>query len=618
VAWEERWGERLREQADRVAARRLSFFDLEDCDLGQPIDWNRDHKSGKAAPKRFAAWIDYRDFKLTGDCKFVWEPNRHHQLVVLGRAYRATGEKKFAAAAVEQMDSWMEQCPYGIGMNWRSPLELGVRLINWAWTVELIGDSGLVAGAFRERLLNSVYRHIWEIDRKYSQGSSVNNHLVGEAAGVFVAAGFFRGFKDSARWRARSRAILEREILAQTWPDGGTREQAIGYQLFVLQFFLIAGLVARKTGQDFSSDYWTRLEKMLAFLGALGEGGENLPMFGDCDDGYVLDLGGERGDVRPWLAAGAILFNRPEFKAWSGEYSETAYWLLGPDSRRQWDAILPLPSESRLTSRAFPETGYYLLQWNAANEPQEAMSVVFDCAELGFGPLAAHGHADALSFTLRVGGRDILVDPGTYDYFTYPEWRKYFRSTQAHNTVVIDGQNQSEMLGPFLWGERATARCLAWQLSPTGGTVTGEHDGYGRLKDPVTHRRTLTLDGPTGTLTVRDDLAARGRHAVEVCFHLAENCQVQQVSPASLEITVGTSKVLLEFDPRLTVQVQRGSTEPLTGWVSRGYHRKAPAYTLVGRCQVEGSVSLVCRAQVRRAAPASELQKRESNIHVTR
>ncbi len=129
------WRTRLLAQADRAATHRLSFFDLEDVDLGTPIDWNREYGTGKATPIGFAESIDYRDHAVTGDCKVVWEPNRHHQLVVLGRAYRATGDVKYAAAVVEQIDSWIAQCAFGCGMNWRSPLELAIRVINWTWAI---------------------------------------------------------------------------------------------------------------------------------------------------------------------------------------------------------------------------------------------------------------------------------------------------------------------------------------------------------------------------------------------------------------------------------------------------------------------------------------------------
>ncbi len=222
------WSERLLSSADRIAGHRLSFFDLHECDLGDPIDWNRDHKAGKAAPMTFSPSIDYRDFGVTGDCKFVWEPNRHHQLVVLARAYRTSGDERYAEAVVEQLESWLDQCPFGIGMQWRSPLELGIRLINWVWAIGLIRESGLVRGQFRTRLLNAVYRHLWEVARKYSCGSSVNNHLIGEAAGVYVAASYFRNLKGASRWRADARRCLCEEMLSQTFGDGGGREQAVG------------------------------------------------------------------------------------------------------------------------------------------------------------------------------------------------------------------------------------------------------------------------------------------------------------------------------------------------------------------------------------------------------
>ena len=97
---EKAWRDRLVSEADRVARHWLSFFDLVDADLGDPIDWNRDHASGQKVPPRFAPLLDYRDYRVAGDAKVVWEPNRHHHLVVLGRAYRATGNVRYAVAVV--------------------------------------------------------------------------------------------------------------------------------------------------------------------------------------------------------------------------------------------------------------------------------------------------------------------------------------------------------------------------------------------------------------------------------------------------------------------------------------------------------------------------------------
>jgi hypothetical protein len=591
------WRDRVCRQADAVAAHRLAFLGLDERDLGDPIDWNRDHEVGKPCPLRFSPAVDYRQYEEVGDAKVVWEPNRHHQLVVLGRAYRASGEVRHARAVVEQIDSWLEQCPFGRGMNWRSPLELAIRMINWVWALELVRGSGLLGGQPGERIWRSIHLHLWEITRKYSRGSSANNHRIGEAAGVFVATSCWPVSDEARRWRAESHDMLCQEILKQTHPDGGSREQAVGYHLFVLQFLLIAGVVGRQTGFDFPASYWQRLEKMLEFLGALSEGGQALPLFGDCDDGHVLDLGGGAGDARSWLAVGAVLFGRPDFKAWAGAYPETARWLLGASSRAGFDALTPPESPQRLQSRAFQDSGYYLLQAGTRGAA-DALSVVFDCGELGFKSIAAHGHADALSFTLRAGGQDVLVDPGTYDYFRFPAWREYFRSTRAHNTVTVDGADQSAMQGPFLWGARAVARCLAWQPTAAGGGVTGEHDGYARLRDPVVHRRTLELDGRSRLLSIRDEIHGRGTHEVSVHFHLSEQCRFRSVAGHRLEIAVGGGTVTLEMDPRLRLSTLFGSERPIAGWVSRRYHQKMASPTVVGRAACCDSAEFICRVRM--------------------
>ncbi len=587
--------ERLLDRADAIAAHRLSFLDIEDRYLGDPIDFNRDHGSGKASPMTFAAWIDYRDFQLTGDCKYVWEPSRQHQLVLLARAYRLSGQVRYARAVVEQLDSWFDQCPFGLGMQWRSGLEESIRLINWVWAVDMIRESSLVAGHFRTRLLNAVHRHVWEIARKYSRGSSCNNHAIGEAAGVFIAASYFSNLKGASRLRAEAHRLLHRQIIAQTFLDGGTREQSTSYHLFVLQLLLLSALVGRWTQMHFSAEYWERLEKMFEFLGVLTEGGERLPMIGDSDDGYVLELGENPRDVREWLPLGAVLFHRADFRRWAGRYSQTSRSLIGPGGAEQFQILTSPQGDRSITSRALVESGYYLLQSGAG---AERISVVFDCGELGLAPLAAHAHADALSFTLRAFGVDVLVDPGTYDYFTYPKWRDYFRSTRAHNTIAIDGQDQSVMRGPFLWGPRAGACCLSWAPSVRGGTVAGKHDGYARLSDPVIHRRGIELDAVKRRIIVCDYIHAAARHEVEVCFHLSEYARTEQVDPRTFRADVGGGVVTITMDKRLVTEVLRGSNDPIAAWVSRAYHRKVPSTTLIGRTTSDGETPLICEIDI--------------------
>ena len=590
---ERQWAERLVQSADRIAAHRLSFLGLDDVDLGTPINWHREHAARRDAPRWLSSSIDYRSHAVTGDCKLVWEPNRHHHLVVLGRAFRATGSEAYAEVLFSHIDSWIEQNPFGRGMNWRSPLELGIRLISWVFAVDLARESKAFTEQRRRRISEWALLHAWDVHRKFSRGSSANNHLIGEAAAVFIGSSYFGGRDE---WIRDSREVLEREAVRQTYADGFNREQAIGYHLFVLQFFLFAGLIARKAGQTFSATYWERLEAMLRFLGVLSEGGEHLPMFGDADDGYVADFGDRDDEARALLSVGAVLFERADFKSYARRFLEPARWLVGAAARSRFDS-LPSIEAGELGPHAFADSGIYLLQ-AGQRETTTRVSLTVDCAELGYQSIAAHGHADALGLTLRAFGDDVLVDPGTYDYFTYPPWREYFRSTRAHNTATVDDEDQSVMLGPFMWGERAQVSRVEWSVGADQLRLVAEHDGYRRLPDPVMHRRSVELWRTTGRIRVQDAFVASGRHRYTLWFHFAEDCVVAE-SGRAFDVRTPHGRLTLTLDPALQARLLRGSESPIAGWVSRSYHRRVPAVTLAARAEAAGPVTFTSEIAVR-------------------
>lgn len=575
-------------RADRLVERRFTFSSLDDVFVGRPVDWNRDHESGLQTPMGFANAIDYRVPSVAGDAKLVWDLNRHQHLPVLGRAYRASGDTRYATAGLEDLASWLDQCPFGQGMNWRSPLELAIRAINWVWFLSLIEPSGGPDRSLAGRLRQALELHVIDIVRKYSRGSSANNHLIGEAAGVFIVTTMMPYLNHAESRTAQSRELLERAIFEQTCDDGGSAEHAFGYHMFAFEFFLLAALVARRSGRDFSPAYRERLARMLEFADVICEAGPP-PLFGDYDDGFVLDLGGGSPDPHALLALGAAACGCTLRTPVDAAALESLQWAPTQDAAR---GAAPAP----LQSRAFDGTGYYLLQWEGA-DTRDRVSVFFDCAILGFGTIAAHGHADALHVTVRAFGEDVLVDPGTYDYFRYPDWRDYYRSTRAHNTLEVDGEDQSVMHGSFLWGPRAIPRCLEWTPGPQGGIVIGEHDGYARLPDPVGHSRRLELNRAARSLVITDTVTMRAAHELRLRFHLSEHAQVTRTGDSSFAIQVRGGDVSLRLDSRLTLSTAEGAGPGQGGWVSRRYHHRNPATVITGTIQASAPMTLVSRLQ---------------------
>lgn len=579
----------LRAAADELLAGRWDVFALRGAALGFPPQWNRDPKTGTVAPLQAGPSIDYRNAALVGDIKYLWEPSRHLQLVTLAQAWHATRERRYADGARTLLLSWLAQCPYPQGVHWSSALELGVRLLNWSAAWQLLGDA--IDDAWRERWLDAIYQHCHFIRHHLSRHSSANNHLLGEYMGLFIASVQWPCWPESRGWQELAQRGLEAEGLAQNHADGVNKEQAIYYHHEVMDMMLLCHLAARANGLQFSEAWLQRLERMAEFLASLMDVGGNVPMFGDADDAHMLRLETADGETpyRSLLASCALLFGRADFKAKAGALDMRNRWLFA-DAEQRWQAIPATPAHAPRS--AFPEGGYYLLGRDFET-PQE-VRIVVDCAPLGYLSIAAHGHADALSFTLSAGGEELLVDPGTYAYHTQRAWRDYFRSTAAHNTVQVDGQDQSEIGGNFMWLRKARSVALAHE--PTQ-LFEGKQDGYMRLRDPVMHRRVIRFDSKRNTLKVEDILECSGEHEVALHWHFAEGCRAE-TDGHTLHVAARRQRLRMHCGFGPGPQLFRASTAPIAGWISRQFDSKTGCVTarwhgtIFGTTRIETEIAI--------------------------
>lgn len=587
-----------RAAADRVLAGRFDVFALKDANLGFPPQWNRDPKTGTAAPLVFGKTLNYRDERLVGDIKYLWEPNRHAELVTLAQAWHLSGETKYLEGCRTLLESWFEACPYPRGPNWTSSLEHGVRLANWAVAWFLLGEQNLDAN-FRRRWLDAIYRHCHFIAGHFSRHSSANNHLLGELMGLFIGATVWPLWPESARWRARAAREFEAEALRQTAEDGVNREQAIWYQHEVADMMLLVGLFGRANGVEFSAGYWQRLEKMLEFIAALMDAGGNVPMIGDADDARLVRFDPQPGAnvYRSLLATGAVMFNREDFAAKAGAKDDKTRWLLGVLPRLSFGENTAAAREK--PRQSFPQGGYWVLGdgFGSADE----IRIVADAAPLGYLSIAAHGHADALGLTLSIGGCEFLVDPGTYAYHTQRKWRDYFKGTSAHNTVRIDGLDQSVSGGNFLWLRHANARLERFETSPERDLWVASHDGYLRLPDPVLHQRTIEFDKRAHTIRVIDRLECRGKHRLELFWHAAETCTVSCMGGTAV-VSGGKARLHISVNGvALHGEVVRGREDPPLGWISRRFDEKAPCDALTWSGDICGTAEVVTLMTIEKA-----------------
>ncbi|HZF14558.1 MAG TPA: alginate lyase family protein [Steroidobacteraceae bacterium] len=588
---------RYRAAADRIAAGRFDLFALRDIELGSPPDWNRDPKTGTSAPMGFGLLIDYRDAERVGDVKYLWELNRHLHVVTLAQAYAMSGDARYARVLREHLSSWFDSCPYRMGVNWSSALEAAVRLINWSAAWQLLGGARSTLFAdeqgqrWRARWLTSIHQHLRFIRRHLSRHSSANNHLVGELAGFYLAALTWPCWRESKEWLAWAEKAVQREALLQNARDGVNREQAVSYQQFEFDFLYQALLAGKANGRAFEPRFESRLEAMLEYLASIMDVNGQVPMIGDSDDGVVIGLSQDEKSCRyrSLLASGALHFRRGEFKTKAGRVDDKTRWLHGANADIDFARLRA--GDALPVRRAFPDGGYYILGCDF--ETQDEIRLLVDAGPIGYQAIAAHGHADALAFTLSVGGREFLVDPGTFAYHTEPGWRQYFRGTAAHNTVRLDGRDQSQSGGNFMWLRKARAACSLWRSLEDRDLFEGWHDGYLSLPDPVLHRRRIALDKRKRSIAIEDYLQMSAPHDAELFFHLSERCRVNRQGDSFLVTHDGRCVTLTP--PRVEgacSMVHVGSVAPMLGWVSRSFDDKRPAPTIAWRARLPGSVVL--------------------------
>ncbi len=529
--------------------RRVELLNLGSVQLGSSIDWNRDPVTGKIWEQRFWADYDLENDPAGRDSKVVHELNRHQFLPRLAKQFLLNGDERLAAEAIAHIESWIDQNPIGQGVQWHSSLEIAIRSISWLWTLFMLTQSRSLGERSAQRIGDSLFAQLEHVHRHLSAYSSPNTHLIGETTALFIAGLIFKDCGCAKAWLARGAEILIEESGKQIFDDGVYGERSTYYHCYALDFYLQALILAQVNRFAFPQAVRSRVEKMIEFLMHATRPDGTVPLLGDDDGGRALALNQRTYRVfQDALSTGAVLFRRGDFKDQSGKLWEETYWLLGEQG---WNTYHSMESKAPRESALFCAQGGYAAQRTGWGERDA--HAIFDFGGLGLFN-GGHAHASCLSVSLFAEGRECLVDPGTFVYNGSPSWRSYFRSTRAHSTVVIDGQDQAESGGTFRWNTKIPSHALRRVEGPVE-YIEAEHEGYA----PLVHRRRLLYVEP-GYWIAADHFRGPGKHSFEFVFQLGE-----------------------DFMPVLHTSPEAKFTNE-AGWRSRGYGHKEAIRTLSAKC----------------------------------
>src|SRR2546429_3616543 len=358
--------ERLPEQAAEIARRaeqisrhRFDLLGYESLDYGVQIDWHLDRVHIKRAPRKFWFKMRYLNFQEAGDSKIIWELNRHQHFVILAKAYRLTGDERFAKEIFNQWQHWHDENPYPVGINWASSLEVAFRSLSWIWTYFLLADSPTMLPGFRNEWLRALSISGRHIENYLSTYFSPNTHLLGEAVALFFIGTICPELRSAERWKKRGWEIVLQEAKRQVQADGFHFEQSTYYHVYALDFFFHAGVLAAINDVPVPPEFDLTLQRMLDALCNLGRAGTP-PRLGDDDGGRVFDPRRNRAEhMLDPLSTGAVLFGRGDFKSVAGGLREETLWLLGEQGVTVFDGLrATAPAEQSL---ALQTSGLYVM-----------------------------------------------------------------------------------------------------------------------------------------------------------------------------------------------------------------------------------------------------------------
>ncbi|MDM5157368.1 alginate lyase family protein [Bacillus sp. DX1.1] len=501
--------------------------------IESPIHWNKG-MSGNWPKDKSSFEIPFRDQDQIGDIRFTWETNRHLFFVNLALQYKTGNNPEALNILKEHFYAWVRENPFLKGVNWASSMEIAIRAYQWMITYCILSE--IEDEKFLKDLLKGITNSTQYVFKNLSLHSSANNHLILEVA-IGSMIGYFLKPIYKQSWFEIGQKILKEQIPLQVYEDGVNKEQAVHYHAFVLDSILQYNLFLRAISKP--PLYEKHIYEMVKFLGYLQQGG-SVTEIGDSDDAKIIDVNGEDKNYYLYILQLASIYYGEQFIEFSSLYPEVALFNTGNfDNLKQheYDSFYE-----------FKHGGYEFLNHNNHY-------LIFDVGSLGFGAIAAHGHADALSLVYHFNKKPILVDPGTYIYNIESNWRDYFRKTSSHNTLSDNNNDQSVMNGPFLWSKKTHAKLIDSGETEEIIYMSGEHDGY----SPNTHKRAITYMKEQGIVIIADKYQGIG----EVNFTFELDVNIDKINDTT--ITLENKNLYMSFSQPYKI---------VDKWISKGFLRK--------------------------------------------
>lgn len=466
--------------------------------------------------------------RYESDTSRLWRYHFHYHdhLAEAAWACRQNQAEGTADRLVSGLEAWLETWERGGSPAWDA-YPVSVRIVNW---LRMLGWAGpTLPAALHDRVRRSHAEHVAFLARNLEHHLQ-GNHLLRNLSALVVGSHAWSGGSfDELRQRA-SRLYFN-EILAQVGEDGAHEERSPMYHARALRDALEVLAVLRAFARPVPEQVLDRLSRMSAVLPWLRRPNGELVLWNDTMADHDIDLDALTALCRDHLGA---------------------------------------PAEQPSGLRVFGDVGLVV-----ATAPEEHDFLMMDVGGPAPRHQPGHAHAGALGLELDLGGVPVLVDPGCSGYDDDP-FRPYFRSTRAHNTVTLDGLDQSEMWATFRVAGRASVELV--RAGGKGDDLVIEGTCRPHHAGSACHRRRVER---RGRAVVIDDRVERAPGAlVEAHWHFHPEWDVELSGSTIIGRHARGSGVVMRVEGADRVTTHRGEGEPPLGWYARGIDDRVPTWTV--------------------------------------
>lgn len=559
-------------ESDALARGVVRYFHAHDESVGFPPPWFRT-SDGRTTTGIHQHWSRIDDFGQ-GDIKVLWEPSRFAFAFTLVRAFGRDHDPIHAERFWRVVDDWREHNPPQRGPNWKCGQEVAFRVMAWSFGLYGFLEAAATTPDRVARLITMIAvsgaRIAANVDYALSQQ---NNHGISEGVGLWTIGLLFPFLRAAERWREQGRSILESQARLLIDDHGAFSQHSFNYQRLMLHDYLWSIVLGDRNDQPLSQDLRDRVRRAAELLAQVqDEKSGCVPCLGHNDGSLILPLANcSYNDYRPVTQAAAFLFEGTRRHP-TGPWDETLFWLFGASALEA-----PVVACPRRNLHA-GESGYDTLR-----------------ASNGFA-FIRHGrfrfrpaHADLLHVDLWRNGCNLALDPGTYSYNSPEPWNNALARTCYHNTVTVDGFDQIERAGKFLWINWPRAWRIRNASSSTGGLDLweGGHDGYHRLVNSVACRRAVVRLGERGWLIV-DDLESTSLHDYRLHWLFPAVEHLATLNDCRLRLHLPNAPIVVRWgcsESAVASSLVSADPESPRGWRSDHYLERTPAVSLAVTCR---------------------------------